>query len=83
MNILEMKNGQWARISRLVGDSWLCLRLMELGFTEGEYLRRFAASPFNNPVVVNIRGSSYALRSQEAMCIEVEPVDPAPAAQGQ
>jgi ferrous iron transport protein A len=50
----------------------LCRRLMEIGFTPGEYVRRAAASPFNDPIVVNIRGTSIALRRLEAGCIQIK-----------
>lgn len=71
MSVAEMKQDQWGQVEQVLGEPWLCTRLMEIGFTPGEYIRRVAASPFNDPIVVNVRGTSFALRKQEASCIKV------------
>ncbi len=71
----RMKNEQWGRVEQLEGDPGLCFRLMELGFTPGELIRRVAASPFNDPIVLAVRGTSFALRRGEALCIKVKPIE--------
>ncbi len=71
MTVVEMEKNQWGEVVDVQGDGWLRKRLMEMGFTPGECIRRMTASPFNDPIVVNIRGTIYALRKKEASCIQV------------
>ena len=61
----------------------MALRLIEIGFVQGEHLRVMAfGQPGNDPIGVRIGGrggsSTFALRRQEAACVWVWP-DAAPA----
>lgn len=60
----------------------MALRLMEIGFVEGEHLRVVAfGQPGDDPIGVRIGGrggvSSFALRRVEAACVWVVPEAPA------
>jgi ferrous iron transport protein A len=46
--------------------------LEELGFLPGETAIRLASAPGGDPLVVRIGDSTFALRTREAACIEVE-----------
>jgi ferrous iron transport protein A len=52
----------------------LALRLVEIGFIEGEPLRVIAHGyPGNDPIAVRIGGTTFALRRFEAQCVLVSP----------
>lgn len=71
MTALDLPLNRWARVSEVEGDDVLKTRLMEMGFTPGECIRVVAASPFHNPIAVNLRGAVFALRAQEASCLKI------------
>lgn len=71
MTILDLPKNQWARVERVDGDEAISTRLLEMGFTPGECIRVVAASPFHNPIAVNLRGTVFALRDYEASCLKV------------
>lgn len=71
MTVLDLPKNRWARVETVDGDETLRRRLMEMGFTPGECVRVVAASPFHNPVAVNLRGTVFALRDYEASCVKI------------
>ena len=71
MTVMDLEKNQWATVEAIEGDLPLCVRLLEMGFTPGEKLRRTAKAPFSDPVAVNIRGSVFALRENEADCVKI------------
>ncbi len=46
-------------------------RLLETGFTAGCPVRFVVATPFGDPLVFSLRGTSLALRQSEARCVRV------------
>jgi Fe2+ transport system protein FeoA len=60
------------KIVEIRGDPELASRLIELGFTVDESVRIIARSVFGDPFMVEIRGSVFALRSDEAGCIWIK-----------
>lgn len=46
-------------------------RLLETGFTAGCPVRFVVATPFGDPLVFSLRGTSIALRRNEASCVRV------------
>ena len=46
-------------------------RLLETGFTAGCPVRFVIATPFGDPLVFSLRGTSIALRRSEAACVRV------------
>lgn len=71
MTLLELPQDRWAQVEKVEGDEALCTRLLEMGFTPGECVRVIAASPFHNPIAVNLRGTVFALRDYEASCLKI------------
>ncbi|MBI4180230.1 ferrous iron transport protein A [bacterium] len=71
MTLLDLPDNTWARVESVDGEESLSRRLLEMGFTEGECIRVVAASPFRDPLAVNIRGAVFALRKYEAGSIRV------------
>ncbi len=56
-------------VLRLKGDTRLVSRLRELGFIVGEKVRIVGRAPFGEPILVEIRGATVALRESEARCV--------------
>ena len=71
MTVLDLPKNRWARVEQVEGDEELRMRLLEMGFTPGECIRLVAASPFHNPIAVNLRGTVFALREYEAACLKI------------
>ena len=68
----QLPMGGSARIIRLTGESSRVVRLMEMGFLEGETLQMTGVAPLGDPIAILIRGCRLALRRREAALIEVE-----------
>lgn len=58
-------------IRALAGPSLLTERLRELGFLSGEIVRVVGRAPFGEPLLVEVRGATVALRRAEAACLKV------------
>jgi ferrous iron transport protein A len=63
--------GQSASISHLSAGPALKLHLMELGFVAGSPITFLMTTPFGDPHIFSLRGTSIALRKSEARCIHV------------
>lgn len=69
MTLAETPNQGEGEIQDLQGDSVVLARLRELGFTRGERVYVQGRAPFGEPIIVEIRGATVALRKQEAACV--------------
>ncbi len=58
-------------IISLAGDDLLVSRLQELGFIRGEPVKVRGRAPFGEPLLVEVRGTTIALRKREAQCIQL------------
>ena len=59
------------KIVSLSGDDLLVSRLQELGFIRGEQVKVRGRAPFGEPLLVEVRGTTIALRKREAQCIQL------------
>lgn len=60
-----------AVVAGLEGTSAFRRRLLEAGFVEGSRVRFLMATPFGDPLVFSLRGTSIALRKSEARGVKV------------
>ena len=69
-----MKPGETVRVMKLVGDSVVKRRIMDMGITKGVcvYIRKVA--PLGDPLEVTVRGYELTLRKADAELIQVEEV---------
>lgn len=67
----SLRPGQTASIAGIAADSGLKLHLMELGFVIGSPITFLMSTPFGDPHIYSLRGTSIALRKSEARCILV------------
>lgn len=70
--LTTLRPGTWGQIEGVCGENDDCQRLVELGFTPGEWVRVVAAAPLGGSVAVNLRGTVFALRDEEAACIRIK-----------
>ncbi|HVK61769.1 MAG TPA: FeoA domain-containing protein [Bdellovibrionales bacterium] len=67
--LLDIEDKQPFSISELAGDAVLVSRLREIGFNRGELVQVTGRAPFGEPLLVEIRGATVALRKEEARCV--------------
>ena len=70
----QAKPGETVRVMKLVGDSVVKRRIMDMGITKGVcvYIRKVA--PLGDPLEVTVRGYELTLRKADAELIQVEEV---------
>ena len=70
----QAKPGETVRVMKLVGDSVVKRRIMDMGITKGVcvYIRKVA--PLGDPWEVTVRGYELTLRKADAELIQVEEV---------
>jgi len=72
VNLDTIPVGEIAVVLALHGDPLLRERLCELGFTRGTEVHVVRKAPLGDPLHVRVRSGSFAVRCDEARCIEVE-----------
>lgn len=61
-----------ARVVQVIGNGSLRQRLLDLGFTQNTIIKVKGAAPLGDPIMVSLRGTTVALRRDEAKNIIVE-----------
>lgn len=69
MTLNELPVEKEANVRELQGDAVVTARLRELGFIRGEPVKISGRAPFGEPILVEIRGTTVALRKSEAQCV--------------
>lgn len=72
MCICDLKPGEKAFVDRILGDEKLSKRLQALGCIEGTEIEMKTAAPFGDPLIVNLRGFSLAIRKNDAKNIYIK-----------
>ena len=70
----ELRIGQRARIEDVTGDDAVAIRLMEMGFTDGEEIEFLGATPLGDPLEFAVRGYRISLRRTEAARVVISPL---------
>jgi ferrous iron transport protein A len=68
----QLRVGQRARITAVVGADSLLQRLLEMGLIDGEELEVVGVAPLGDPLEVRLRDYRLSLRRTEAARISVE-----------
>lgn len=71
MTLVNLPTDTEREIVKLAGEGVLVSRLRELGFIRGETVRVVGRAPFGEPLIVEIRGATVALRKEEAECVHL------------
>lgn len=72
MVLLDVKQGDWARVLRLEGGENLRDKLTQHGLYPGDCIRVLRAAPLGGPLLVDVNGREIALGRGVAQKIWVE-----------
>jgi ferrous iron transport protein A len=67
----RLRPGQTGLVMKVEAEAALKLHLMELGFVAGSPIVFLMSTPFGDPNIYALRGTSIALRKSEAKCIRI------------
>ena len=67
----KLNAGQSGLVTAIVGDGGTLSRLMEMGLVSGTKVKMERVSPFGCPLAVRIKGTSVAIRKQDAMNVSL------------
>lgn len=70
--LLDLKNGDRARILGFSGNQRSNQKLTQFGIFEGDYLLVLRSAPFKGPVMLSINGREIALGRGIAATVQVE-----------
>lgn len=76
MTLDQLKVGQTATITAILGEGPLVQRLMVLGLLEGSPVRVTRRAIGGDPIEVNVMGYALSLRQAEAALVSVDPARP-------
>jgi len=74
MTLAELEKGESRTVLSVRGENMITRRLMEMGVIPGVAVRMVKSAPFGDPLEINVRGYSLALRRSEAESVELEQV---------
>ena len=73
MNLLNVKNGKWVSVVRVLGEEGVCRgAYAQLGFLPGNKVRIIRAAPFHGPLLLEVEGREIVLGRGVASHILVE-----------
>jgi ferrous iron transport protein A len=64
--------GTQAKVKKIIGESDITRRLMEMGVVPGVSVRVVKTAPFGCPLEIRVRGYNLAIRRSEAESIEIQ-----------
>ena len=70
--LLQAATGKQLKLLSIEGDSTVCDRLFEIGFSLNEEIIVQQQLLWNGPMIVAVRGTQVALRESEAQCIKIQ-----------
>ena len=71
MTLADLEKGETRTVLSVRGHDAITRRLMEMGVIPGVSVRMVKSAPFGDPVEINVRGYSLALRRNEAESVEL------------
>ncbi|MEP7149750.1 MAG: ferrous iron transport protein A [Acidobacteriota bacterium] len=66
MTLADLPKGESRTVLSVLGKDVVTRRLMEMGLVPGVAVRMIKSAPFGDPLEINVRGYSLALRRNEA-----------------
>lgn len=70
----ELARDRPARVVQVFGATEVSGRLLEMGLTPGVEVRVVGATPWGDPIELEVRHYRLSLRKSEAMMVEVQPL---------
>ena len=74
MTLADLAKGESSKVVSVRGEDVITRRLMEMGVVPGVAVRMIKSAPFGDPLEINVRGYSLALRRNEAESVVLEKV---------
>lgn len=71
MRLSELKQGESAYITKILGHGAFRKRVMEMGFVRGREVTRILSAPLQDPIKFSLMGYEVSLRRSEADLVEV------------
>lgn len=71
MNLAELKTGESAVITKILGHGAFRKRVMEMGFVRGREVKSLLTAPLQDPIKYSLMGYEVSLRRAEALLIGV------------
>lgn len=68
----DVEVGESATVVKLIGDSQIKRRIMDMGITKGVSVQVRKVAPLGDPIEVTVRGFELSLRKDEAQNVIVE-----------
>ena len=69
--LAKLAIGVEAKVTKIIGNSAVTRRLMEMGVIPGVAVKIIKIAPFGDPIQIRVRGYNLAMRRSEAETIEV------------
>ena len=69
--LVDIVNGQSARVAGVREQDEVSQRLLEMGLTPGVEIRRIGSAPLGDPLEFELRGYRLSLRRSEAARVDV------------
>jgi ferrous iron transport protein A len=70
--LAELAVGGGGKVTRIVGDDEISVRLLEMGLTPGVGVRVLGVAPLGDPIELELRGYRLSVRRAEAARVEIE-----------
>jgi len=74
VSVYDLRPGQTALVSGILGDEKLAKRLRALGANEGVKVKVKSFAPLGDPIIINFMGFDLAIRKRDAKNIVVKDV---------
>ena len=72
MNLREVKVGETAVITKILGEGAIKRRIMDMGVSKGATVFVRKVAPLGDPIEINVRNYELSLRKADCELIEVE-----------
>ncbi len=68
----DLSPGQTGRVTRVLAEAGIRLRLLEMGLTRGTLVRLVRIAPLGDPIEIHLRGYRLSVRQAEAAAVGIE-----------
>lgn len=71
-SLAELAIGDRAEVVAVEGTGWMTVRLLEMGFVPGTWVKLLKTAPLGDPLQLQLRGYHMSLRRAEAARVKVK-----------
>lgn len=70
-NLSDARTGETVMVKRVGGEGQIKSRITDMGITEGGYVHVLRFAPLGDPMEIETRGYTLAIRKKDAKLIEI------------